>query len=130
MEAQRQELETKATNFAKEVTKLRRINRTWDGALTITTITLTLLISVLSTLEPIDERDRKIATGILGAVIVAIQAIGNAFPVKQKAGGYRLLQAQTNNLILDLRHLENSEELKAIEARYFQLELEAAKMEN
>jgi hypothetical protein len=130
MEEQRKELETKATNFANDVTRLRRINRNWDGVLTIITITFTLLISVLSTLEPIDERDRKIATGILGAVIVAIQAIGNAFPVKQKAGGYRLLQAQANNLILDLRHLENLEELKAIEERYFQLELEAAKMEN
>jgi hypothetical protein len=63
----------------------------------------------LTTLAPIDEQAKKITTGILGGVIVAIQSIGNAFPVKQRAGSYRLLQAQGNNLLSDVKYLENPE---------------------
>jgi hypothetical protein len=63
------------------------------------------------------------------AVIVAIQAIGNAFPVKQKAGSYRLLQAQANNLLIDVQYVENPEELKNISSQFRQLSIEAAKVE-
>jgi hypothetical protein len=87
------------------------------------------MITILSSLNQINEEDKKIGTSILGAVIVAIQATGNAFPVKQKAGSYRLLQAQASNLLIDAQYAENPEELKNISSQFRQLSIEAAKVE-
>ncbi|BAY38323.1 hypothetical protein NIES2111_26700 [Nostoc sp. NIES-2111] len=115
--------------FTHHMTRLRRINSSWDASLTITTIVFTLMITILSSVNQINEEDKKIGTSILGAVIVAIQAIGNAFPVKQKAGSYRLLQAQASNLLIDAQYAENPEELKNISSQFRQLSIEAAKVE-
>lgn len=128
-EQERKDLEVQIKEFTQEMTRLRRINRNWDAGLTITTIILTLVITLLTTLEPIDEQAKKISTSILGAVIVAIQSIGNAFPVKQRAGSYRLLQAQAKTLLSDIKYLEDIQELKTIETQFYELNKEAAKTE-
>lgn len=130
IEGKRQALEEEVKQLTQEMTRLRRINRSWDGGLTITTIVLTLIITLLSTWDRIDEQDKKIATGIIGGVIVAIQSIGNAFPVKQRAGAYRILQAQANNLLTDVKYVEGTEELKALEFQFYLLRSDAAKTEN
>ncbi|PSB10352.1 hypothetical protein C7B69_21940 [filamentous cyanobacterium Phorm 46] len=109
IEGKRQGLENEVKELTKEMTRLRRINRSWDAGLTITTIILTLAITILSTSDRINEQDKKLATGISGGVIVAIQSIGNAFPVKQRAGSYRILQAQANNLLTDIKYVEGTE---------------------
>lgn len=123
-------LEKEIADFTLEVSRLRTINRNWDAGLTIATIILTLAITILVTLDQINEQDKKIVTGILGGVIVAIQSISNAFPVKQRAGTYRLLQAQASNLLSDVKYLEVPEELKTIESQFLQLRNEAAKAES
>lgn len=130
IDPKRKDLEKEVEKLAQEMTRLRRINRNWDGGLTIATIILTLVITLLSTWERIDEQDKKIATGIIGGVIVAIQSIGNAFPVKQRAGSYRILQAQANNLLIDVKDVEDTEELNAIESQFYQLQNDAAKAES
>ena len=130
LEDKRKNLEEDIKQLTQEVTQLRRINRNWDGALTITTIILTLVITLLSTFDRIDEQDKKIATGIIGGVIVAIQSIGNAFPVKQRAGSYRVLQAQANNLLTDVKYVEDTAELKSIESQFYLLRNDAAKTES
>lgn len=130
IETKRKDLEKEVRELAQEMTRLRRINRNWDASLTITTIVLTLVITLLSTLDRIDNQDKKIATGIIGGVIVAIQSIGNAFPVKQRAGSYRILQAQANNLLTDIKYVEDREELKSIESQFYLLRSDAAKTEN
>lgn len=130
IEEKRQNLEGQIKAINQEITKLRRVNRNWDASLTVTTIVLTLCITVFTTLDQIDEQNRKIVTGILGGFIVAIQSIGNAFPVKQRAGSYRLLQARSNNLLYDVKYVEDLEELKNIEFQFYQLQDEAAKVEN
>jgi hypothetical protein len=130
IEGKRQALEEEIKKLTQEMTGLRRINRSWDAGLTITTIILTLAITILSTSDGINEQDKKLATGIIGGVIVAIQSIGNAFPVKQRAGSYRILQAQANNLLTDVKYVENTEELKAIEAQFYVLRNDAAKAES
>ncbi len=130
LEDKRKNLEEDIKQLTQEVTQLRRINRNWDGALTITTIILTLVITLLSTFDRIDEQDKKIATGIIGGVIVAIQSIGNAFPVKQRAGSYRVLQAQANNLLTDVKYVEDTAELKSIESQFYLLRNDAAKAES
>src|SRR6476661_8912489 len=109
LEAKRKDLEKEVKELTQEMTRLRRINRNWDG---------------------IDEQDKKIATGIIGGVIVAIQSIGNAFPVKQRAGAYRILQAQANNLLTDVKYVEGTEELKALESQFYLLRSDAAKTES
>ncbi|MBE9184887.1 hypothetical protein IQ270_09230 [Microcoleus sp. LEGE 07076] len=130
IEDKRQNLEKDIKDLTQEMTRLRRINRSWDAGLTITTIVLTLAITILSTSDRVNEQDKKIATGILGGVIVAIQSIGNAFPVKQRAGAYRILQAQANNLLTDVKYVEGTEELKAIESQFYLLRSDAAKTES
>lgn len=128
-EEKRKDLELQLKEFTQEMARLRRINRSWDAGLTITTIILTLAITILTTLDPIDEQAKKITTGILGGVVIAIQSIGNAFPVKQRAGSYRLLQAQAKNLLSDVKYLEDTQELKNIETQFYELNKEAAKIE-
>lgn len=126
---QRENLEKQIQVLTNEMTRLKRVNRNWDAGLTITTITLTLFITILSNVHTVRENDRRIITNIIGGIIVAIQSLNNAFPVKQRAGSYRLLQAQANNLLLDVRHVESLNELHNIEVGLFQLQTEAAKVE-
>ncbi|RCJ37909.1 hypothetical protein A6770_14055 [Nostoc minutum NIES-26] len=126
---QRKKLQHQIEQLTQDTTRLRRINGSWDAGLTITTILLTLMITILASLNQIDDQNKKVTTSVLGAVIVAIQAIGNAFPVKQKAGSYRLLQAQASNLLIDVQYVENVEELRNISSQFRQLSIEAAKVE-
>jgi hypothetical protein len=126
---QRQNLQNQIEKLTHDTSRLRRINGSWDASLTITTIILTLMITILTSLNQIDEQNKKVTTSILGAVIVNIQAIGNAFPVKQKAGSYRLIQAQTSNLLIDVQYVEKMEELKNISSQFRQLSIESAKVE-
>lgn len=126
---QRKSLQNQIEKLTQDTSRLRRINGSWDASLTITTIILTLMITILASLNQIDEQNKKVTTSILGAVIVTIQAIGNAFPVKQKAGSYRLLQAQASNLLIDVQYVENMEELKNLSSQFRQLSIESAKVE-
>ncbi|MHC0064209.1 hypothetical protein ACWATR_15130 [Nostoc sp. UIC 10890] len=126
---QRKKLQDDIKKLTHHTSRLRRINGSWDASLTITTIILTLMITILASLNQIDEQNKKVATSVLGAVIITIQAIGNAFPVKQKAGSYRLLQAQASNLLIDAQYVENMEELKNLSSQYSHLNIESAKVE-
>jgi hypothetical protein len=114
----------------KEWKKLRRWNRNWDAGITVSTIILTLLMAILA-IEGIkvDEDSRKVGVGILGAIVVAIQSIGNGFPVKQRAGGYKTLEAQTITLENDLIFAITSDELSNIQKQLNNLILEAARLE-
>ncbi|MBC1223505.1 hypothetical protein GNF10_00585 [Nostoc sp. UCD121] len=126
---QRTKLQDDIEKLTHHTSRLRRINGSWDASLTITTIILTLMITILASLNQIDEQNKKVTTSVLGAVIITIQAIGNAFPVKQKAGSYRLLQAQASNLLIDAQYVENMEELKNLSSQYSHLNIESAKVE-
>ncbi|MBD1929804.1 hypothetical protein H6F74_26740 [Trichocoleus sp. FACHB-90] len=126
----RNDLEVEIKQVSQELTRLRQINRNWDASLTITTIVLTLVITLLNTLDRVNEQDQKIVTGIVGGVIVAIQSIGNAFPVKQRAGSYRILEAQANNLLSDVRFVEDLQELQTLESQFYQLRNEVAKADS
>lgn len=108
----------------------RKINRSWDAALTILTIVFTLAIAVLGT-EGVEVNSdfKKASAGTLGAIVVAIQAIGNAFPVKQRAGGYRILEAQAITLENELTVATEQSELLAISKQLNSLILEAARLE-
>jgi hypothetical protein len=77
----------------------------------------------------VDEDSRKVGVGILGAIVVAIQSIGNGFPVKQRAGGYKTLEAQTITLENDLIFAITSDELSNIQKQLNNLILEAARLE-
>lgn len=125
----RKHLEDEIENFSSEMRKLRQINRNWDAGLTIVTISLTLIITVLTSFDQVDEQSKKVATGILGGIIVAIQSLGNAFPVKQRAGSYRLLYSQVSNLLTDIKHVEDENEIKTIESQFYELRIQAAKNE-
>jgi hypothetical protein len=114
---------------------LRRVNRNWDGGLTVSTIILTLFMAFLG-VEGInmDSNLRKALIGISGGIVVAIQSIGNAFPVKQRAGGYKMIESQAYNLKSKLGFLQEEDEIKAnlpqIQEEYYKLIVEAAKLES
>jgi hypothetical protein len=114
---------------------LRRVNRNWDGGLTVSTIILTLFMALLG-VEGInmDSNLRKALIGISGGIVVAIQSIGNAFPVKQRAGGYKMIESQAYNLKSKLGFLQEEDEIKEnlpqIQEEYYKLIVEAAKLES
>lgn len=135
------ELQDELKTFASEVSislaewqKLRRVNRNWDGGLTIATIILTLTTTIIG-IEGVklDDGSRKLWIGVCGGLVVAIQSIGNAFPVKQRAGGYRLLQGQGYALKSKIAYLQSdaeiSESLPNIREEYYKLLTEASKLE-
>jgi hypothetical protein len=118
----------------KEWQKLRRYNRNWDGGLTIATILLTLATTVIG-VEGIrmNPEARKLVIGLCGGLVVAIQSIGNAFPVKQRAGGYRLLEGQGYALQSRTGYLQLEEEisssLPSMREEYYKLLADASKLE-
>ena len=114
--------------------KLRRINRNWDGGLTVATILLTLTTTIIGVEGlSLDANARKLWIGICGGLVVAIQSIGNAFPVKQRAGGYRLLYAQGLALKSKAGYLSKPDEIMAalpqMRVEYYKLLIEASKIE-
>jgi hypothetical protein len=114
--------------------KLRRANRNWDGGLTIATIVLTLTTTIIG-IEGIklDNGARKLWIGVCGGLVVAIQSIGNAFPVKQRAGGYRLLQGQGYALKSQIAYLQSDDEISKVlpnmREEYYKLLADASKLE-
>lgn len=135
------ELQGELKIFESEVSKrldewqaLRRFNRNWDGGLTIATILLTLTTTIIG-VEGIklDDGVRKLWIGVCGGIVVAIQSIGNAFPVKQRAGGYRLLQGQCYALKSQIAYLQLDDEISTslpkMREEYYKLLTEASKLE-
>jgi hypothetical protein len=114
--------------------RLRRHNRNWDGGLTIATILLTLTTTIVGVEGlKLDDQTRKLVIGLCGGVVVAIQSIGNAFPVKQRAGGYRLLQGQAYTLRSRAEYLQSVEDIRSalpgMREEYYKLLSEASKLE-
>lgn len=114
--------------------KLRRHNRNWDGGLTVATIVLTLTTTIIG-IEGVklDDGARKLWIGVCGGLVVAIQSIGNAFPVKQRAGGYRLLEGQGYALKSKIAYLQSDDEISKplpnMREEYYKLLTEASKLE-
>ena len=114
---------------------LRIFNRNCDAGLTIATIFLTLFTALLG-VEGISINDnfRKALIGVSGGIVVAIQSIGNAFPVKQRAGGYKLIESQAYTLKTKLGFLQGDEEiakaLPHIQEEFYKLVAEAATLES
>ena len=126
----KEDVQTKIKENSDLWRERRKINRSWDAVLTILTIVLTLAIAVLGT-EGVEVNSnlKKASAGTLGAIVVAIQAIGNAFPVKQRAGGYRILEAQAITLENELTVATAQSDLLAISKQLNSLILEAARLE-
>lgn len=135
------ELQEELKTFTSEVSvsldewqKLRRYNRSWDGGLTIATIVLTLTTTIIG-VEGIklDDGTRQLWIAVGGGLVVAIQSIGNAFPVKQRAGGYRLLQSQGYALKSRIAYLQTDDEistsLPSMREEYYKLLAEAGQLE-
>jgi hypothetical protein len=121
------------TNQIRDWKRLRRANSNWDGGLTIATIVLTLITTIIGVEGlNVDANSRKLWIGACGGLVVAIQSIGNAFPVKQRAGGYRLLYAQGLTLKSKAEYLQTQEEilvsLPQMREEYYKLLVEASKI--
>jgi hypothetical protein len=127
-------LEEDIIEYHKTWKNLRRTNSQWDAGLTVSTIFLTLALSILG-LEgvPVSETSRKIWIGVLGTVTVSIQAIGNAFPVKQRSGGYKTLESQAWTLRSKIKFLQTDEEicdkLPGIQEQFYELVSRSADLE-
>ena len=125
---------TEISDKLPEWQKLRRINRNWDGGLTVAPILLTLTTTIIGVEGlSLDANARKLWIGICGGLVVAIQSIGNALPVKQRAGSYRLLYAQGLTLKSKAGDLNNPDEIVAVlpqmRDEFYKLLIEASKLE-
>lgn len=126
--------QAEVSSSIKEWQRLRRHNRNWDGGLTIATILLTLVTTVVGVEGArMNDETRKLVISVCGGLVVAIQSIGNAFPVKQRAGGYRLLQGQGYALQSRTGYLQSEEEissaLASMREEYYKLLADASKLE-
>lgn len=134
-QSQKERLKRDIIEQQREWRELKIKNRNWDGFLTITTIVLTLFITIVGTDGiHLHENQRKIFTGIAGAIVVAINSIGNAFPVKQRAGGYKTLESQALTLRSRLEYLPDdsknlNEELSNITSQFFELIIKSSELE-
>lgn len=119
------------------VRKRAKLNRGWDLSLTIGSIILTLTITVSGVLgeEVLGKNISKIIAGTLGAGLVAIQAVNNSIPIKQRSGGYRLIEAQLMNLEFDFLYKQytngrlDDTEIQIVLNQLGDLRREAAKLE-
>ena len=126
------------TSLLEVVRKRERINRRWDLGFAITSVVFTLTITIVGILDEefIQENPKRLITGILGGGLVAIQSITNSIPLRQRSGGYRVLEAQLSSLELDLIYKQYTDgkledgELKVILDSLNNLRQEAAKLEN
>ena len=130
----KERLQESITERYRNWKKLRTFNRNCDAALTLTTIILTLVITIIGTEGiQLSDNQRKITTGICGAIVVALNSIGNAFPVKQRAGGYRTLESQALTLNTKLEYLvepkEIEKELPNIKAQLTDLIMKSVELE-
>ncbi|MEP0914750.1 hypothetical protein NDI45_28010 [Leptolyngbya sp. GB1-A1] len=112
----------------------RQLNSRWDGSLTITTIVLTLFTAILGTDGiSINENAKNALIAILSGSVIAIQSVGNAFPVKQRAGGYRAIESQAWSLKSRVGFLqadaEISENLPKIQEQFYELVSKSAELE-
>jgi hypothetical protein len=131
------ELEKKISELLKIVSDRAKINRVWDLLLTIVSIAFTLGITVSGLLgeEVVGKNPSKILAGTLGAGLVAIQSVSRSIPIKQRSGGYRVLEAQLINLDFELMYKRNNDgkldenEIRFITDKLHDLRKEAAKLE-
>ena len=131
------ELKTFKSELLKSITewqRLRRLNRNWDGGMTIATVLLTLTTTIVSVEGlKLDDQAQKLVIGVCGGLVVAMQSIGNAFPVKQRAGGYRLLEGQGYSLRSRSEYHQTDDEilsaLPGMREDYYKLFSEASKLE-
>ena len=128
-------LKSGISDFLVEVKRKARINRSWDVGLTAFSIGFALAITVVGLLDESKVWNKKLVTGVLGAGLVAIQSASSSFPVKQRSGGYRLLEAQLINLEYELLYKGytgkelDDKEAKVILEKLYDLRKEAAKLE-
>lgn len=130
-------IETGIPKLLKEVSLKAKINRFWDLGLTIASICLTLGITVSGLLgeEVVGKNQSKILAGSLGALLVAIQSTSRSIPIKQRSGGYRVLEAQLINLEFEFMFMQNNDgklddkEIDLITSKLFDLRKEAARLE-
>lgn len=130
-------LEKQIPELLEIVTKRAKINRSWDLVLTILSIILTLGITVSGVLgeEVVGKNTSKILAGLLGAGLVAIQSTSRSIPIKQRSGGYRVLEAQLINLEFELMYMQNNDgrlddkEVRLIIGKLYDLRKEAARLE-
>lgn len=129
-------IETAISELLKIVVKRGKINRFFDLSGTIFSIILTLGITVSGVLgeEVIGKNNSKIIAGFLGAGLVAIQSISRSIPIKQRSGGYRVLEAQLTNLEFELMYMKNdgsldNAEVNILISKLHDLRKEAARLE-
>ncbi|MBE9070239.1 hypothetical protein IQ260_26715 [Leptolyngbya cf. ectocarpi LEGE 11479] len=121
----------------KDVNRKATINRNWDLGLTLGSICLTLGITISGVLgeEVVGKNRSKVLAGILGAGLVAIQSTSRSIPIKQRSGGYRVLEAQLINLEFESIFMQSNDgkldntEINLIISKLSDLRKEAARLE-
>ena len=127
---------SEAQKFYKKISGRKNINQRWDFSLTLAGIALTVLVTILGSVdlkvdltqgqEPqiktavlsVDARYIRLGIVCLGAMGVGIQSIIAAYPVRRKSNEYREIEAEAENLISMINHVSFQQELKIGHAEY------------
>ena len=119
-------IQEKTHIFRNRIQRRKQINQAWDFGLTIFGILITIIVTVMGSIDtkvlkaPANstQEDRVVTVlfeldaewiriGIVcaGAIGVGLQSIIAAFPVRRKSNEYRELEAKTDNLIVNMNRL-------------------------
>jgi hypothetical protein len=98
---------------------------------TIASLLLTLFITVVGLLDEavISANQRKVATGILGAILATLQTAVASFNLKRKYEGYFSLEVEGKGLLLDIDYAEGKVDLAKCKERLHNLRTSALKLE-
>jgi hypothetical protein len=125
-------LRSDTKKFALE-TALRLGHRNFRLHITLTVLSLllTLALTIIGLLgdELITPNQRKVSTGVLGAILATLQTASASFNFKRKSEGYFSLDVKAKNLDLDIDESSSEEELKKCKECLKKLRSSALKLE-
>ncbi len=115
-----------------KIAKLRSTNQAFSTSFIVAGITLTLLSTVLGTVESQDKNVKtwtKYAIAGLGAGAIAAQSLNSAFPVTKRAGAYAVIDSKITILKFKTQDIKTKGELKQAKDEFYGLILQAGNAE-
>lgn len=115
-----------------KIAKLRSTNQAFSASFIVAGITLTLLSTVLGTVESQDKDVKKwtkYAIAGLGASAIAAQSLNSAFPVTKRAGAYAVIDSKITILKFKTQDIKTKDELKQAKDEFYGLILQAGNAE-
>ena len=117
----KQDLESDIAQFSEQYQKLHRANWRLNAILILLGLVLSASVTVAGMFN------QGIMAALLGVAIAFLIGIQNAFPMSDKAEFYRVIVAESQNMLLELKHtIDTKEEFEIVVLNFQTLRKHAA----